>query len=140
MPKSNRLLRSTLLDKKPFCKNEGINPATLLKWVYRLFKHFLSVAGVIGTATNSKNGLLPSSQFLVRDTISADVQITSFTQIKDGITFFFGAGTSYFPQSNGVVFKMSGYNSALLICCNQNADSIYIRMIREGKDSGWKAI
>ena len=28
MPKSNRLLRSTLLDKKPFCKNEGINPAT----------------------------------------------------------------------------------------------------------------
>lgn len=98
------------------------------------------VAGVIGTATNSKNGLMPSSQFLVRDTISADVQITSFTQIKDGITFFFGAGTSYFPQSNGVVFKISGYNSALLICCNQNADSIYIRMIREGKDSGWKAI
>lgn len=98
------------------------------------------VAGVIGTATNSKNGLMPSSQFLVRDTISADVQITSFTQIKDGITFFFGAGTSYFPQSNGVVFKMSGYNSALLICCNQNADSIYIRMIREVKDSGWKAI
>ena len=98
------------------------------------------VAGVIGTATNSKNGLMPSSQFLVRDTISADVQITNFTQIKDGITFFFGAGTSYFPQSNGVVFKMSGYNSALLICCNQNADSIYIRMVREGKDSGWKAI
>ena len=98
------------------------------------------MAGVIGMATNSKNGLMPSSQFLVRDTISADVQITSFTQIKDGITFFFGAGTSYFPQSNGVVFKMSGYNSALLICCNQNADSIYIRMIREGKDSGWKAI
>ena len=101
---------------------------------------FKSVAGVIGTATNSKNGLMPSSQFLVRDTISADVQITNFTQIKDGITFFFGAGTSYFPQSNGVVFKMSGYNSALLICCNQNADSIYIRMVREGKDSGWKAI
>ena len=98
------------------------------------------VAGVIGTATNSKNGLMPSSQFLVRDTISADVQITSFTQIKDGITFFFGAGTSYFPQSNGVVFKMSGYNSALLICCNQNADRIYIRMIREEEDSGWKAI
>ena len=114
-------------------------PATM-RIPYKKLYGFVSVAGVIGTATNSKNGLMPSSQFLVRDTISADVQITSFTQIKDGITFFFGAGTSYFPQSNGVVFKMSGYNSALLICCNQNADSIYIRMIREGKDSGWKAI
>ena len=58
MPKSNRLLRSTLLDKKPFCKNEGINPATLLKWVYRLFKHFLGVAEQIGIIRQSNGKYL----------------------------------------------------------------------------------
>ena len=42
----------------PTLKGKEINPATLLKWVYRLFKHFLSVAGLLGNPLGYVNEIV----------------------------------------------------------------------------------
>ena len=101
----------------------------------------MEAAEQIGVANANKDGLMPSSQFLTHNKVFANVAITDLTDLPDGFSFQYGAGTSIMPTSNGAVFKFCGYNGTILcLATNENATNIYIRMKREGHDSGWKAI
>ena len=99
-----------------------------------------AVAAVIGTANFSKNGLMPSNQYLSKSEVFANEEITSLEQIKDGMTFYFGAGTSVMPSPNGSVLKFSGSNCETYFASNENASNLFQRTIREGNDSGWQRI
>ena len=130
MPKSNRLLRSTLLDKKPFCKNEGINPATLLKWVYRLFKHFLGVAGYLPYVTN-------------KYTNEKD-----FNNIKSVGSYPFGVALSGFSNIPNVasleglliVIKSTSSNNIIQIYIGIQDNSCHLRTCYNGAWISWKKI
>ena len=63
-------------------------PATLLKWVYRLFKHFLSVAGLIkpfspkGEYAGDIDQLFESGAYMCRDTsVSSSTSLPFITEM-----------------------------------------------------------
>lgn len=116
-------------NKETFLFN-SIFPATLLKWIYRLLKHFLDVAGNLPYVTN-------------KYTSEKD-----FNNIKSVGSYPFGVALSGFSNIPSVgsleglliVIKATSSNNLIQIYIGIQDNSCHLRTCYNGAWSSWKKI